>query len=86
VNTEAVEVLKDVLQGRIRAIQSLSGKDLEAVLEERNLLDALWQQCFKEPSRLRPGVVGVAPAPIEELAPGGGAVAGGGAVPLLLGP
>ena len=45
-----------VLDKRMEAFERLDGADLEALLEERNLLDSLWETCFKVPSRLRTGV------------------------------
>ena len=45
--------LKDVVNRRIEEIKSLNQEDLAAVKEERQLVDALWQLLYKEPSELR---------------------------------
>jgi hsp70-interacting protein len=45
--------LKDVIARRIEEIKSLNQEDLAAVKEERQLVDALWQLLYKQPSELR---------------------------------
>jgi hsp70-interacting protein len=45
--------LKDAVSRRIQEIKSLNQEDLAAVKEERQLVDALWQLLYKEPSELR---------------------------------
>ncbi|KAL6987650.1 hypothetical protein U1Q18_013397 [Sarracenia purpurea var. burkii] len=47
------EKLKQILQERIDGISSLSLEDLGAAREERQLVDSLWNACYKEPSSLR---------------------------------
>ncbi|KAK9291203.1 hypothetical protein L1049_009391 [Liquidambar formosana] len=47
------EKLKQILQERIKGISSMSPDDLGAVREERQLVDSLWNACYKEPSSLR---------------------------------
>ncbi|XP_038883880.1 uncharacterized protein LOC120074732 [Benincasa hispida] len=45
--------LKQVLEERIKGISLLSPEDLGAAREERQLVDSLWNTCYKEPSSLR---------------------------------
>ncbi|KAG7027343.1 fes1 [Cucurbita argyrosperma subsp. argyrosperma] len=45
--------LKQVLEERMKGISLLSPEDLGAAREERQLLDSLWNVCYKEPSSLR---------------------------------
>lgn len=47
------EKMKELLQDRIRDISSMSADDLGAAREERQLVDSLWNACYKEPSSLR---------------------------------
>ncbi|XP_058729223.1 hsp70 nucleotide exchange factor fes1-like [Vicia villosa] len=47
------EKMKQLLQERINGISLMSSEDLEAVREERLLVDSLWSTCFDEPSALR---------------------------------
>ncbi|XP_068318135.1 uncharacterized protein [Pyrus communis] len=47
------EKLKQLLQGRIESISSMSPEDLGAAREERQLVDSLWNTCYNEPSSLR---------------------------------
>ncbi|KAK9289725.1 hypothetical protein L1049_007884 [Liquidambar formosana] len=46
------EKLKQILQEQIKGISSMSPDDLRAVKEERQLVDSLWNACYKEPSSL----------------------------------
>jgi hsp70-interacting protein len=45
--------LKEVVSKRVQEIKTLDQEDLAAVKEERQLVDALWQLLYKEPSELR---------------------------------
>ncbi|XP_022966576.1 uncharacterized protein LOC111466217 [Cucurbita maxima] len=45
--------LKQVLEERMKGISLLSPEDLGAAREERQLLDSLWNVCYKEPLSLR---------------------------------
>jgi len=45
--------LKQLLEERIKGISLLSPEDLAAAREERQLVDSLWNTCYKEPSSLR---------------------------------
>lgn len=45
--------LKQLLEDRIRDISLMSAEDLGSVKEERQLVDSLWNACYKEPSSLR---------------------------------
>ncbi|GMP50844.1 hypothetical protein CsSME_00017294 [Camellia sinensis var. sinensis] len=47
------EKLKQILQERITGISLMSPEDLGAAKEERQLVDSLWNACYKEPSSLR---------------------------------
>ncbi|XP_057470719.1 uncharacterized protein LOC130759590 [Actinidia eriantha] len=47
------EKLKQILQERINDISLMSAEDLGAAREERQLVDSLWNACYKEPSSLR---------------------------------
>ncbi|KAL7265331.1 hypothetical protein ACSBR1_003158 [Camellia fascicularis] len=47
------EKLKQILQERINGISLMSPEDLGAAKEERQLVDSLWNACYKEPSSLR---------------------------------
>ncbi|XP_057460668.1 uncharacterized protein LOC130751149 isoform X1 [Actinidia eriantha] len=47
------EKLKQILQERINGISLMSAEDLGAAMEERQLVDSLWNACYKEPSSLR---------------------------------
>ncbi|KAI8015836.1 Hsp70 nucleotide exchange factor FES1 [Camellia lanceoleosa] len=47
------EKLKQILQERINGISLMSPEDLGATKEERQLVDSLWNVCYKEPSSLR---------------------------------
>lgn len=47
------EKLKQLLEERIKGISLLSPEDLGAAREERQLVDSLWNACYKEPSSLR---------------------------------
>ncbi|KAF5729377.1 hypothetical protein HS088_TW21G01542 [Tripterygium wilfordii] len=50
---EQNEKLKQILEERIKGISSMSAEDLGAAKEERQLIDHLWNTCYKEPSSLR---------------------------------
>lgn len=50
---EDEEKLKQLLQERIKGISLMSPDDLGAAREERQLVDSLWSNCYKEPSALR---------------------------------
>lgn len=50
--SEEDEKLKQILQERIEAISEMSSEDLGAAREERQLIDSLWNTCYKEPSSL----------------------------------
>lgn len=50
---EEDEKLKQTLQERISDISIMSAEDLSAAREERQLVDSLWNACYKEPSSLR---------------------------------
>uniref|UniRef100_A0A5B7AGR0 Putative hsp70-binding protein 1-like n=1 Tax=Davidia involucrata TaxID=16924 RepID=A0A5B7AGR0_DAVIN len=50
---EEDEKLKQILQERIEDISLMSPEDLGAAREERQLVDSLWNACYKEPSSLR---------------------------------
>ncbi|CAI8600881.1 unnamed protein product [Vicia faba] len=52
-SSEDDEKMKRLLQERINSISLMSSEDLEAVREERLLVDSLWSTCFDEPSALR---------------------------------
>lgn len=52
-SSEDNEKMKQLLQERINGISLMSAEDLEAVREERLLVDSLWSTCFDEPSSLR---------------------------------
>ncbi|XVE76393.1 hypothetical protein DITRI_Ditri12bG0169000 [Diplodiscus trichospermus] len=45
--------LKQLLEERIKGISVMSPEDLGAAREERQLVDSLWNTCYKEPSSLR---------------------------------
>lgn len=47
------EKLRQLLEERIKGISLMSQDDLEAVKEERQLVDSLWSICYNEPSSLR---------------------------------
>ncbi|XP_047311332.1 hsp70 nucleotide exchange factor fes1-like [Impatiens glandulifera] len=47
------EKLKKILQERIERIGLMSAEDLGAAREERQLVDTIWNECYKEPSSLR---------------------------------
>lgn len=47
------EKLKQLLQERIKGISLMSQDDLGAAREERQLVDSIWNACYKEPSSLR---------------------------------
>ncbi|KAF8396806.1 hypothetical protein HHK36_018439 [Tetracentron sinense] len=47
------EKLKQILQERIEGISLMSPEDLVAAREERQLVDYLWNACYKESSSLR---------------------------------
>lgn len=57
--------LRQVLGSQIDMIQSMKPEDIEAVKEERLLLDSLWQTCFNEPSSLRQSGLVVLPSDDE---------------------
>ncbi|XVF55248.1 hypothetical protein PTKIN_Ptkin06aG0022000 [Pterospermum kingtungense] len=50
---EEDEKLKQLLEERIKGISLMSPEDLGAAREERQLVDSLWNTCYKEPSSLR---------------------------------
>ncbi|XVF08125.1 hypothetical protein REPUB_Repub06bG0198800 [Reevesia pubescens] len=50
---EEDEKLRQLLEERIKGISLMSPEDLGAAREERQLVDALWSTCYKEPSSLR---------------------------------
>ncbi|KAF8397446.1 hypothetical protein HHK36_016363 [Tetracentron sinense] len=50
---EEDEKLKQILQERIKGISLMPPEDLGAAREERQLVDSLWNACYKEPSSLR---------------------------------
>lgn len=50
---DEVEKLKQILQERINGISLMLPEDLGAAKEERQLVDSLWNACYKEPSSLR---------------------------------
>jgi hsp70-interacting protein len=60
--------LKELLEGRIKDISSMSPEDLGAVKDERQLVDAIWKACYKEPSTLHRNGLVVLPGE-EELPP-----------------
>ncbi|GFY93222.1 Fes1B [Actinidia rufa] len=51
--SEDEEQLKQVLQDCIEGISFMSTEDLAAAREERQLVDSLWNMCYKKPSSLR---------------------------------
>ncbi|KAJ0088849.1 hypothetical protein Patl1_31837 [Pistacia atlantica] len=50
---EEDEKLKQLLEDRIKGISLMSAEDLGAAREERQLIDSLWNTCYREPSSLR---------------------------------
>ena len=62
--------LRQVLESRAQRISKMGPDDLNAAREERHLVDAIWSECFDEPSYLRrmglvvlPGEDGPLPPP-----------------------
>ncbi|XP_026379701.1 hsp70 nucleotide exchange factor fes1-like [Papaver somniferum] len=47
------EMLKQILEHRVKDISAMAKEELGAVTEERRLIDLLWSVCYNQPSSLR---------------------------------